>query len=226
MPLSQEDLTSVSPARPEVVATVPARRSWSALREYVEALAIALILAFAIRGVVVQAFKIPSGSMLPTLEIGDHILVNKFVYGVRLPIWNVPILPGRAPRRGDIVVFVYPVDPSKDFIKRVVGVPGDVVQLRRKVVYVNGKKADDPHAFYVDASAAPHTGGGRDNYGPVTVPEGSLFVMGDNRDRSYDSRFWGFVDVAAVRGKAFLVYWSWDGEDRWVRWERLGKLID
>ncbi len=225
MSLPQEDLTPLSPALP-VAITAPASRSRSALREYVEALAIALVLAFAIRGVVVQAFKIPSGSMLPTLEIGDHILVNKFIYGVRLPFLDIPILPGRVPRRGEVVVFIYPVDSSKDFIKRVVGLPGDVIQVRRKVVYVNGKKAHDPHAFYVEGLGTSHRADGRDNFGPVTVPAGHLFVMGDNRDRSYDSRYWGFVDIAAVRGKAFLVYWSWDGEDRWVRWERLGKLID
>lgn len=202
------------------------RRTRSAWREYGEALVVAVVLAVVIRGFVVQAFKIPSGSMLPTLQIGDHILVNKFVYGVRLPYTNGLIIPGRSPQHGDVVVFIYPADPKKDFIKRVVGVAGDVVQVRRKAVLINGKKIDDPHAYYVDDSTIPRAAGPRDNYGPVTVPEGTVFVMGDNRDRSYDSRFWGFVNTADVRGKAFLVYWSWDGEDRWVRWERLGRLID
>jgi len=205
------------------ISVAPSR---SAFREYAEALIIAFILALVIRGVVVQAFKIPSGSMLPTLQIGDHILVNKFIYGLRLPVLGTAVVPGRLPQRGDIVVFVYPVDPSKDFIKRVVALPGEVVQVRDKTVYVNGKKLDDRHAFHVDGSKGSHAAAPRDNYGPVTVPERSLFVMGDNRDRSYDSRFWGFVDIADVRGKAFLVYWSWAGGDRWVRWERIGKLID
>jgi signal peptidase I len=194
------------------------------VREYAEALLVALLLAFFIRSFVVQAFKIPSGSMLPTLQIGDHILVNKFIYGLRLPYpFERTLVEWGQPQRGDVIVFVYPKDPSKDFIKRVVAVPGDTVEIRHKQLYVNGVKMDDPHATFADG--AQEIPGPRDNFGPVTVPEGKLFVMGDNRDRSHDGRFWGFVDRGAVKGKAFLIYWSWDGSDRWVRWERIGRLI-
>ena len=196
----------------------------SQLREWGEALGVALILALLIRSFVVQAFKIPSGSMLPTLQIGDHILVNKFVYGVRLPILGHMLVELGLPRRGDVIVFVYPEDPQKDFIKRVVGIEGDVVEVRQKELFVNDRAIDDPHAHFADGDSI----GGqpqRDNFGPYTVPRGSVFVMGDNRDRSYDSRFWGPVALDQVKGKAFLIYWSWDGSDRWIRWERIGDLI-
>ena len=218
-----------SPSLP-VGATMPggeataASRGKSVFREYAEAVAIALLLALLIRTFVVQAFKIPSGSMLPTLQVGDQILVNKFTYGVDLPVLG-RVLPLNAPQRGDIIVFVYPADPSKDFIKRVVGVGGDVVQLRRKHVYINGVPWNDSHAYYSYGKARAQGGTPRDDYGPVTVPPGHVFVMGDNRDRSYDSRFWGFVELDQIKGKAFVIYWSWDGTERWVRWDRLGQVI-
>ncbi len=194
------------------------------LREYTEALLVALVLAFFIRSFVVQAFKIPSGSMLPTLQIGDHILVNKFLYGLRLPYpFEKSFVEWKQPSRGDVVVFIYPKDRSKDFIKRVVGIPGDSVEIRHKRVFINGEPVDDPHAVFADESR--EIPGPRDNMGPTVVPAHNLFVMGDNRDRSHDGRFWGFVDIEDVKGKAFLIYWSWDGQDRWVRWERLGSFI-
>jgi signal peptidase I len=196
----------------------------SVAREYTEALLVALLLAFFIRSFVVQAFKIPSGSMLPTLQIGDHILVNKFLYGLRLPYpLESTLIEWKQPSRGDVIVFVYPKDPSKDFIKRVIGEPGDTVEIRHKQVFINGEKIDDPYASFADEDR--EIPGPRDNFGPVTVPQHQLFVMGDNRDRSHDGRFWGFVDLDEVKGKAFLIYWSWDGQDRWVRWERIGSLI-
>lgn len=196
----------------------------SVTREYIEALLVALLLAFLIRSFVVQAFKIPSGSMLPTLQIGDHILVNKFLYGLRLPYpLETTVWEWGQPDRGDVIVFVYPRDRSKDFIKRVVAVGGDLVEIRRKVVYINGAKIDDPHAtFKYGDQEIP---GPRDNLGPTTVPDHKLFVMGDNRDESHDGRFWGFVDLNDVKGKAFLIYWSWDSDASWVRWKRLGDLI-
>jgi signal peptidase I len=207
-------------------AAAPAAvKAKSTFREYVEALAVALLLALFIRTFIVQAFKIPSGSMLPTLQIGDHILVNKLRYGVRIPIVGRRVLELADPKRGDIIVFVYPVDPNKDFIKRVIGQPGDSIEVRHKQIYVNGEKIDDPYGHFVDGSGEQSRLTPRDNYGPVTVPPDKVFVMGDNRDRSYDSRFWGFVPLDDVRGKAFVIYWSWDGDDRWVRWERLGDLI-
>jgi signal peptidase I len=200
-------------------------KSKSTFREYAEAIGMALLLALFIRTFIVQAFKIPSGSMIPTLQIGDHILVNKLAYGVRIPFLEDYVLEFSKPQHGDVVVFIFPEDRSKDFIKRVVGVAGDTVEIRGKRVYINGKQVDDPHAHFEGDD--PQTAGlpSRDDYGPKTVPENHIFVMGDNRDRSYDSRFWGYVDLNEVRGKAFLIYWSWDGGDRWVRWERLGNLI-
>ena len=196
----------------------------SVAREYAEALIVALLLAFVIRSFLVQAFKIPSGSMLPTLQIGDHILVNKFLYGLRLPYpLETTLWEWQRPERGDVIVFIYPRDRSKDFIKRVVAVAGDSVEIRHKVVYINGEKVEDPHAtFKYGDQEIP---GPRDNLGPLIVPEHKLFVMGDNRDESHDGRFWGFVDLDDVKGKAFLIYWSWDSEASWVRWGRLGDLI-
>jgi len=206
----------------------------SSTREYVEALVAALLVALVIRTFVVQAFKIPSGSMLPTLQIGDHILVNKLAYGFRVPVpsWSHWDSDGKLlarfglPKPGDVVVFVYPVDRTKDFIKRVVGVPGDVVEIRHKHVFVNGVVRDDPHAYFADGLNDAAGNAPRDELAAFTVPPDHIFVMGDNRDRSYDSRFWGFVSLDDIKGKAFLIYWSWDGQDRWVRWERLGDIVN
>jgi signal peptidase I len=195
------------------------------LRENIEAIAIAIVLALFIRAFVVQAFKIPSGSMKQTLLIGDHILVNKFIYGVKFPYLRTTIIPIKKPKNGDVVVFKFPEDPEKDFIKRVVGVAGDVVEVRDKQVYINQKKTKDTYSIHTDPHTIPLGLQPRDNFGPVTVPPDSLFVMGDNRDHSYDSRFWGFVSLKAVKGKAFMIYWSWDKDNFGVRWRRLGNLL-
>jgi signal peptidase I len=197
----------------------------SALRENIEAIIVAIVLALFIRTFVVQAFKIPSGSMLNTLLIGDHILVNKFIYGVRLPFAGTVLIPVTEPKHDDIVVFKFPEDPSKDFIKRVVGVEGDTIEIRNKKVYVNGELKESDFAIYLDPYVQ-HSEQQRDNLGPIKVPENSIFVMGDNRDYSYDSRFWGFVDVKDLKGKAFMIYWSWNGENKesivdYVRWDRI-----
>lgn len=198
----------------------------SALRENVEAIVLAIILALFIRTFVVQAFKIPSGSMLETLQIGDHILVSKFIYGVKLPFVQKTLIPVKDPLRGDIVVFEYPEDPSKDFIKRVVGVAGDVIEIRDKVLHVNGQRVkEEPYAIHKDPMTFPAKYNPRDNFGPVTVPENKIFTMGDNRDNSHDGRFWGYVDLSAVKGKAFMIYWSWDSKNFGVRWDRLGDLL-
>lgn len=197
-----------------------------ALRENIEAIVVAVILALFIRTFVVQAFKIPSGSMKETLLIGDHILVNKFIYGVKAPFLQKTIIPINNPQREDIIVFEFPEDPSKDFIKRVVGVPGDVVEIRDKKLFVNGSAVKKTHGIHKDPKIYAARQQPRDNLGPITVPEGKLFVMGDNRDFSYDSRFWGFVDLVAVKGKAFIIYWSWDKENFGVRWNRLGHLLE
>jgi signal peptidase I len=202
----------------------------SGLRENIEAILVAIVLALFIRTFIVQAFKIPSGSMKNTLLIGDHILVNKFIYGVKIPYWQKTIVPVKNPKRGDIVVFKFPEDPSKDFIKRVIGIGGDVVAIRDKKIYVNHKLLNHKYGIYTDPRIIPGGIQPRDNLGPVTVPENSLFVMGDNRDHSYDSRFWGFVDLKKVKGKAFIIYWSWNKDNSssildYVRWGRIGTLL-
>jgi signal peptidase I len=206
----------------------------SVLREYAEAIAIAVVLALFIRTFIVQAFKIPSGSMLETLQIGDHILVSKFIYGIKMPFTGKVLIPIKEPRRDDIIVFQYPQDTSLDYIKRVIAVGGDTVESRDKKIFINGTVLTNDHGqFEKDSLIMSASDGPRDNFGPLTVPEGKLFVMGDNRDNSYDSRFWGFVDLEAVRGKAFIIYWSWDVQhnlfsaDRFtsIRWGRIGHFV-
>jgi signal peptidase I len=205
----------------------------SVIREYVEAIVVAVLLALFVRTFVVQAFKIPSGSMLPTLQIGDHLLVNKFSYGVKLPLIGATVFSRPGPVRGDVVVFRFPRDRSLDYIKRVVAIAGDSIEIKDKQVFLNGKPVENPHAHFTSLDIMRAAGGPRDNFGPVTVPEGKIFVMGDNRDNSYDSRFWGFVDIQDVRGKAMIIYWSWDVEQSLlsfqrfatIRWNRIGDLV-
>ena len=197
----------------------------STFREYAEAIIVALVLALFIRTFVVQAFKIPSGSMEPTLEIGDHILVNKFIYGIKLPFTSISLLPLGNPKRGEVIVFIYPLDTSKDFIKRVVAVEGDTVKIVNKKLYINGAEVNDSRTVYKENTIFAAEIQKRDNFGPVTVPKGHLFVLGDNRDRSLDSRFWGFVPLKDVRGKAFMIYWSWNGQETTLRWKRIGQLV-
>ena len=205
----------------------------SAAREYTEAIIIALILALFIRTFIVQAFKIPSGSMLHTLLIGDHILVSKFIYGIKNPFTGAVLVPIKTPERGDIVVFKYPKDPKLDYIKRVIATGGETVEVKEKKIFINGEPMEDAYGEFRDSHILPATESPRDNFGPITVPEGHIFVMGDNRDNSYDSRFWGFVNLKAVKGKAFIIYWSWDVEkdllsrDRFssIRWTRIGDIL-
>ncbi|MCS7204000.1 MAG: signal peptidase I [Thermodesulfovibrio sp.] len=193
--------------------------------EYIKSIGIAILIALFIRAYVVQAFKIPSGSMIPTLLIGDHLLVNKFIYGVNPPFSDKKFLILETPKRGDIVVFRYPEDPGRDFIKRVIAIEGDIIEIRNKKVFVNGVALEEPYVKYTDSYIHPRELDPRDNFGPVKVPPNKIFVMGDNRDQSYDSRFWGFVDLKDVIGKAFIIYWSWDSENQKPRLERIGKLI-
>ncbi|WP_022853014.1 signal peptidase I [Thermodesulfatator atlanticus] len=193
--------------------------------DWVKTIVLALLLALFIRTFFVQAFKIPSGSMIPTLLIGDHILVNKFIYGVRNPITREVWIKGRTPQRRDIIVFIFPKDRKLDFIKRVIGLPGEIVEIRNKIVYINGVPLKEPYVQHTDPHILPRDVSPRDNFGPVKVPPGHLFVMGDNRDASYDSRFWGFVPIRDVKGKAFIIYFSWDKEHFRIRWNRIGKLI-
>ena len=190
----------------------------STFREYVEAAAIAVLLALFIRTFVVQAFKIPSGSMEPTLQIGDHILVNKFIYGVKIPFIRSTMIPITRPKRGDVVVFIYPVDRKKDFIKRVIGLPGDKIEIYDKKIYINDKLYEDEHGDW-ERPGGRDTLGNHIPFGPFKVEESRIFVMGDNRNNSYDSRGWGTVPMEDIKGKAFIIYWSWG------KWNRLLQLI-
>ncbi len=199
------------------------------IKEYIEPIVIAILIALFIRAFIVQAFKIPSSSMEPTLLVGDHLLVNKFIYGIRIP-YSDKILgkskkffEWKKPQRGDVIVFIFPKDRSKDFIKRVIGTEGEKVAIIHNKIYINDKMIDDPWGDF----KAPRSS--IEDYGPVKVPGGSLFVMGDNRDNSQDSRFWGFVNINEVKGKAFIVYFSWDSNAQkllnMIRWDRFGKRI-
>jgi signal peptidase I len=215
------------------------------LREYGETLIVAVLLALFIREFFVQAFKIPSGSMKQTLLVGDHILVNKLKYGVKIPFTDHYLFRLQDPQRGDIVVFKYPKEPDRDFIKRVVAIPGDVVEVRHKVLYVNGEPQAAPYAQYTDPNEKSPLSGHRDFFGPITLRPDQYFVMGDNRDNSSDSRMWGELDRKMIRGAAFMIYFSWDSSlrrnwgflrsvpglnflcrDGGVRWDRWGQIIE
>jgi len=199
----------------------------SRLRQNVESLALAILVALTVRSSVVEAFWVPSGSMLPTIQIGDHLFVNKLAYGFHIPFTNIEVAQWGKIHRGDIVVFLSPPkgvnDEGRiDLIKRVVAVGGDTVEIRNKKLYINGEPVADQHASFLDSrhQSVPT----RDNFGPVTVPQGKIFCLGDNRDHSHDSRFWGFADVKDVKGKATFIYWSRASGD-WPRWDRFGKVL-
>lgn len=238
------DITAANREAEQTLKPSTRRKPKSLLREYAEAIIIAMLLAFAIRIFVVQAFKIPSGSMIPTLLIGDHILVSKLSYGFQWPsecqfkasfppvtcYRTKTLVEFSKPERGEVIVFRYPEDEDKDFIKRIIGLPGDTIAIRDKVVYINGRAVDD-HAYTqrIDPGLIEGLVNPRDNFGPITVPPKSYFMMGDNRDQSLDSRFWGYVSREKIRGRAFGIYWSWRGHGawtEWVRWDRIGKAID
>lgn len=203
------------------------KKQKSSLRENIEAIIIAVIIAMFIRTFIIQAFKIPSGSMLETLQIGDHILVNKFIYGVKIPFTDGKDLVSiKDPEKGDIVVFKYPEDPSKDFIKRVIATGGDTLEIINKKLYVNDKLViGEEYAIHKSNKIYSAMVSSRDNLRKISVPENKLFVMGDNRDNSHDSRFWGFVDLKALKGKAFIIYWSWNKSQFGVRWNRIGDIL-
>ncbi len=198
----------------------------SRIKEYSELIILALLIAFFVRALLVAAYKIPSGSMLPTLQIGDQILVNKFIYGVKIPWLMKTVIPVSEPKRGDIVVFVYPLDRSMDYVKRVIGVGGDTIEIRNKELLINGQRRADLQGKHTDPLILPGAMQPRDNFGPVRVPEGSYFMMGDNRDYSTDSRFWGFVEGKDVIGKAFVIFFSWDSQQNRIRWNRIGRIPD
>ena len=189
--------------------------------EYLEAIFWAGCMAIILTTFVIQAFKIPSGSMLETLQIGDHLLVNKFLYGLKNPFSDSYLIKGIDPKVGDVIVFRYPKDTSVDYIKRIVGVPGDILEMKDKILYRNGEKVVEP---YVQHSQEDIIVPVRDNWGPIVVPSESYFVLGDNRDDSLDSRFWGFVNQKNICGKAWIIYWSSQGLHN-IRFDRIGKFI-
>jgi signal peptidase I len=192
---------------------MPATFHKSTLREYTESIVIAVILALFVRTWIVQAFKIPTGSMENNLLIGDHLLVNKFIFGPTATSIGRTLLPVRDIRRGDVIVFKYPDEPDRDFIKRVIGLPGETLELRAKKVYIDGQPLDEPYVHFLEpASDSQETTSFdvRERYGPVRVPEGQYFVMGDNRDNSQDSRYWGFLPRNYVKGRALMIYWSYE----------------
>jgi signal peptidase I len=221
--------------------------------EYTKSLGIALILAFVIKTSIVEAYKIPSGSMEDTLLVGDFLLANKFLYGSRVPLLNFRLPEIRDPQPGDIVIFKFPRDPSVNYIKRCVAVGGQTVEIRNKVLYVDGEKVELPETGKFTSGQRAHLASQtpRDNFGPHKVQDGHFFMMGDNRDNSYDSRFWGEVPRELIQGKAMVIHWSWGTDEdapEWswgdpiamgqafvynaahffdrVRWRRLGALID
>jgi signal peptidase I len=188
----------------------------STLREYFESIVVAVILALFVRTFVFQAFKIPTGSMKPNLLVGDHLLVNKFMFAPTASPIEKAILPMRDVRRGDILVFKFPEEPERDFIKRTIGLPGETVELRNQTVFINGQALAENYTAYLFPPADDTQTDGFDirrKYGPVTVPEGHYFMMGDNRDDSQDSRFWGFLPAHYVKGRALFIYWSFDVPD-------------
>jgi signal peptidase I len=195
------------------------------------ALVVALTLSFVIRSSVVEAYRIPSGSMENTLLVGDRLFANKFIYGATIPLTHIRLPRVRPPKVGDVVIFLFPEDMKTAFVKRVVAVAGQKVEVRDKAVYVDGRRVQDaPGVKHVDYRVVPPIQDTRDYFGPVTVPPGYLFVMGDNRDNSYDSRYWGFLDTRLVLGKAEVIFWSWD-DNPWVpfmrrlRWDRIGHRL-
>jgi signal peptidase I len=216
------------------------------LTEYARSLFPVILAVLVLRSFLVEPFRIPSGSMMPTLLVGDFILVNKFSYGVRLPVINTKILDTGEPERGDVVVFRYPKNPSIDYIKRVIGVPGDTVSYYNKQLFINGKPAEQqPDGTFIGTGSGVSMSGAKKRLehllgvdhnilidetrgtleGEFTVPEGKYFVMGDNRDNSNDSRYWGFVPEENLVGKAFMIWMNWDSQADGVAWERLGNSI-
>ncbi|HEY3216266.1 MAG TPA: signal peptidase I [Candidatus Eisenbacteria bacterium] len=201
------------------------RKPRSILREYLEAALWALALTLFLRAFVIQAFRIPSESMRDTLLVGDFLFVNKFEYGPKIPFTHIR-LPGlRPPHTRDVIVFQFPQDPSKDFIKRCIATGGQTVEVRNKQVLVEGKALQEPYVIHTDPSVRPAGYDYRDNFGPQTVGPGELFMMGDNRDNSNDSRYWGTLDLDLVKGHAMFLYWSWDGQRNWPRWNRIFQVI-
>lgn len=227
------------------------RRKKSIFQEYLESIIIAVLLAFVIKTSIVEAYKIPTGSMEDTLLVGDFLLANKFIYGARLPLIGVRLPALQSPRPGQVIIFKYPLDRKTNYIKRVTATEDQVVEIKDKRLYVDGKLIPEPpKSKHTDPREIPPGVNNRDNFGPVRVPKGYIFVMGDNRDNSFDSRFWGFLDKDLIRGKGMIIHFSWRPDPSaprlsWdnplsvvhlffynlihfpqrIRWKRIGDLI-
>ena len=195
------------------------------VREYVEAALWALVLTLFLRAFVIQAFRIPSESMLDTLLVGDFLFVNKFEYGPKIPFTHIRFPGIRKPKTGDVIVFQYPQDPIKDYIKRCIATGGQTLEIRDKQVFLDGRALVEPYVVHIDPTVRSAGYDYRDNFPRRTITPGELFMMGDNRDNSNDSRFWGTVAMDLVKGRAMFIYWSWDGERHWPRWSRLLRVI-
>ncbi len=198
---------------------IKARKAKSKFREYIEIIATAVVLALIVRALIIQSYHIPSESMEDTLLKGDFLFASKFIYGAKVPFVDLRLPAVREPKQGDIVIFKFPGDEKTDYIKRCIAVEGQVVEVRDMQVFVDGKPVDEPYCKHI------HKDLKRKGYGPVTVPDGSIFVMGDNRDNSYDSRFWGPLDKRLLRGKALFIYFSVDYKKHWLRFSRIGDII-
>ena len=213
-----KDGKATAPRPPDAGRTDPRSFRKSTVREYFESIVIAVILALFIRTFVVQAFKIPTGSMENNLLIGDHLLVNKFVFGPSESRIERAILPMGTIKRGDVIVFKYPEEPDRDYIKRVIGLPGETVEMKNKKIFINGVPLEEPYVHFLEPPSTETdvheitSIDVRERYGPVTVPPNQYFVMGDNRDNSQDSRYWGFLQRDYIKGKALLIYWSYEAE--------------
>ncbi len=207
------------------------KKSRSKIQETIEVVIVALLIAGVVRAFLIGNYAIPSRSMVPTLLVGDRIIANKVIYGIKLPLFRKTVIPISEPKRGEMVIFIYPEDRSKDFVKRVVGVAGDKIEIKNKTLYLNDREVHDGFGIYSDPVVYPAVLQRRDNFGPVVVPPQSIFVMGDNRDESLDSRFWGFVNLADVQGRASFIYFSFDADAEGgffskIRWNRIGRALN
>ncbi|MEA2101037.1 MAG: signal peptidase I [Thermodesulfobacteriota bacterium] len=213
--------------KPDTKHTLKIKKDKGVAREWGEALVVAFIIAMIIRAFFLQAYRIPSSSMEDTLLVGDHLLATKYNYGTTIPfttskLWGDHIVP----HRGDVIIFTFPKNHRMDFVKRVIGLPGDIIEVRDKHVLINGKEYLSGHEKYTDPNIITQGPGiRRDNFGPVKVLPGHIFAMGDNRDQSYDCRFWGQVPIKNIKGKVWIIYFSWDSKDHAIRFSRFCRMI-
>ena len=201
------------------------KKTKSKLRQYIESFVIAVLVVLSVKSLVFANYAIPSASMEPTLLIGDYLIANRLSYVVKIPLTDIVVLTLGEPQRGDIIIFRYPGDRSIDYVKRVIAKGGDTVEIRDKRLRVNGQSDEIAAARYIDKRVMPGALSPRDNFGPVTVPKDSYFVMGDNRDNSNDSRYWGTVPEANLVGRAFFIWMNWDWQNKGIAFDRIGTIL-